>query len=146
MGRDARKKDPNVDITKLRLGFNVAPFAAIHNLFLVWASFLMAAGMITEVIRAAGFSYYKAICVPLDEDVTVGEQFWFYVYLVTKFPELIDTALILLKGPKVRMDSSVERGFVYEWRQLSFLHTFHHAFVIFNSWMWLDGSVRIAAL
>jgi hypothetical protein len=49
--------------------------------------------------------------------------YWSYVYYVSKFYELLDTVLLVLKG-----------------RPLTFLHVFHHAFVLVMCFLWLQSS------
>ncbi|KAK3264660.1 hypothetical protein CYMTET_26613 [Cymbomonas tetramitiformis] len=47
--------------------------------------------------------------------------FWSYVYYLSKFYELIDTAVLILRG-----------------KGLNFLHVFHHASVILMAYLWLE--------
>jgi fatty acid elongase 3 len=49
--------------------------------------------------------------------------FWIYVYWLSKFPELLDTAILVLRKKNV-----------------IFLHVFHHAIMCLMPWLWLRGN------
>jgi hypothetical protein len=71
------------------------------------------------------------LCFPLGTRAAGPVFFWSYVYYLSKFYELLDTVILLLKK-----------------RPLSFLHVFHHATVIFMCFFWLldTQSLQIIAL
>ena len=49
--------------------------------------------------------------------------FWIYVYWLSKFPELLDTAILILRKKPV-----------------IFLHVFHHAVMTLMPWLWMHGN------
>lgn len=88
--------------------------AFIHNSFLCLLSFLMACGTLIEVvhvIRNAGFG--GVVC---DRGgVAMGGRLgaWMYIFYLSKFYELLDTVIMVLKK-----------------RPLNFLHVYHHSVVL----------------
>lgn len=60
-------------------------------------------------------------CTPIGTRPAGRLWFWSYVYYLSKYYEFLDTILLLLKA-----------------KPASFLHVFHHAFVVVMSWLWVD--------
>ena len=105
---------------------------AVHNLILCTGSFVMFAGASYETFLRIGREA-SATSHPLGgvhwffcESVSTRPEgplfFWSYIYYLSKYYELLDTVLQLLKGrPPPHF----------------FLHVYHHSVVIFMSWGWL---------
>ncbi|CAL5227098.1 g10004 [Coccomyxa viridis] len=62
-------------------------------------------------------------CLPKGTPIKGSLFFWSYVYYMSKFYEFIDTILLVLKGKK-----------------LTFLHVFHHAWVVVMAFWWLEAA------
>lgn len=62
-------------------------------------------------------------CTPVGMEPSGRLFFWSYIYYLSKYYEFIDTALLLIKA-----------------KPASFLHVFHHTFVVLMSWLWVDQS------
>lgn len=60
-------------------------------------------------------------CTPLETTPSGRLYFWSTIYYYSKYYELLDTILLVLKK-----------------KPTSFLHVFHHAAVITMSWLWVD--------
>lgn len=60
-------------------------------------------------------------CTPMDTSPGGRLYFWSTVYYYSKYYELLDTILLVLRV-----------------KPTSFLHVFHHAVVISMSWLWVD--------
>jgi len=96
-----------------------------HNLILCVSSLTMVLGTIFEIWRRsiAHEGLYFLLC----EDIMMSSSgplfFWSYVYYLSKYYELLDTALALLRG-----------------RPPPFLvlHVYHHACIILVCWAWLE--------
>lgn len=58
---------------------------------------------------------------PLGSNATGGLMFWAYVFYLSKFYEMLDTVLLVLKG-----------------RPLAFIHVYHHTIVPFLFWSFLS--------
>jgi hypothetical protein len=96
-----------------------AGFKPLHNLVLSVGSAVMFAGALSAGYeRGLGEWLF---CLPQGETARGALYFWSYVYYLSKFYELLDTALIVLSD-----------------KPLSALHVWHHAVVILMSWLWLE--------
>jgi hypothetical protein len=126
----ARRKNP------VPLGY----LPTLHNLFLALGSAAMFMGClqatIAEVKRSSWLwgSRHSAdwvLCFPQGTRAAGPVFFWSYVYYLSKFYELLDTLIFILKR-----------------KTLSFLHVFHHATVIVMCYFWLQfvQSLQIVAL
>eukprot|EP01083_Nonionella_stella_P099776 280628_1 len=103
---------------KTRLDLNL--FAAVHSGFLSVASMCLLLSMFCQLVM----NYYEAdrnlLEVFIDSESrwkTGNLAFLYYINYLSKYYELIDTALIALKGKPV-----------------IFLHWYHHAATIFMTW------------
>ncbi|KAJ3153029.1 hypothetical protein HDU86_005327 [Geranomyces michiganensis] len=82
---------------------NRPPFAlrkatAIHNLFLCGASAAICAGVVRQVYRRATRRGVDEIFCTADPDSLAGPLSWYlYLYYLTKFYELADTFILILK-------------------------------------------------
>lgn len=98
-------------------------FNAVHN-FVMWAiSLICFLGSLHSAFdiaffRAARYSnvsgFYGVICDPAHKHAEGKLAFWNYIYFLSKYVELIDTLLIVLRQSRLR-----------------FLHTYHHVFTMF---------------
>ena len=105
---------------------------AAHNLVLCVGSLVMMVGTLREVVLRAlreppdsgvfgGATFL--FCEPPSTRPNGALWFWSYVYYLSKYYELLDTVLQLLKGrPPPHF----------------FLHVYHHAVVLFMAWSWLE--------
>nr|ABC18313.1 polyunsaturated fatty acids delta-5-elongase [Thraustochytrium sp. FJN-10] len=87
----------------------------VHNIFLTGLSMYMA----TECARQAYLGGYKLFGNPMEkgtESHAPGMANIIYIFYVSKFLEFLDTVFMIL-GKK--------------WKQLSFLHVYHHASISF---------------
>jgi hypothetical protein len=103
----------------------LGPLPALHNLvLLVWsaAMFVGAAHAAFGVSSASGDASWL-FCFP-PEQTAVGRLFFCsYCYYVSKYYELLDTVLRVLKG-----------------QPLTVLHVVHHALVLVMAYSWLDSA------
>lgn len=114
------KQQPRGAGTRWR-GAAIRAVMAGHNLVLCALSVAMCAGGV-HALREKGWEW--AVCMP-EGTVPAGRAyFWGYVYYLSKYYELFDTALVVLKGG-----------------ELTFLHVFHHALVIPMAYYWIDSSM-----
>lgn len=105
-----------------------------HNVVLCLGSLAMFLGCLQELTRRAvaagsgGADLNFAIC----ETPAFGSDgplyFWSYVYYLSKYYELLDTVLQMLKG---RRPPSF------------FLHVYHHAVVVYTIWGWLEYTMSL---
>lgn len=104
----------------------LTPWAACHNLFLSAASLVMVVGTAYELYRR--YTHTKTIEWFFCENQNTPSRgpllFWSYVYYLSKFYELGDTILTLLRGSRPPS---------------FFLHVYHHSVVVFMAWLWLEA-------
>lgn len=111
--------------SKLKLNF----ISIIHNWVLILWSITMNIGIIVAIYRRTvrmGF-YRAAICTPDSETYEIAMTgdlaFWLYNFYISKYYELIDTVLLIVKG-----------------KPLIFLHVFHHFMMLIGPFTWIyDG-------
>lgn len=99
--------------------------AACHNLFLSLSSLAMNLGISYAaylVSKDTGIS--STICSPYDTEVPFVVQRWFYIFYLSKYYELLDTFLLILRG-----------------RPLTVLHAWHHTSVVYEIWAWLESGM-----
>lgn len=119
---------------------SLGPIPVLHNLVLAVGSLVMFAGclqsLLVEIEESRWLWGRKSgrillLCFPPGVRPVGRIFFWSYVYYISKYYELVDTVILILKK-----------------RPLTFLHVFHHATVIFMSFFWLEFamSLQIVAL
>ncbi|KAJ7968083.1 elongation of fatty acids protein 3-like [Quillaja saponaria] len=96
---------------------------AVHSLFLLILSFIMALGCILSIFQAPHLHWI--ICLPPQTPPKGPLFFWAYIFYISKVIEFIDTLLIILSN-------SIKR--------LTFLHVYHHATVVIMCYIWLQTS------
>lgn len=105
--------------------------ASAHNIFLSFASLVMNIGVSIAIFNASKFEGITAtMCTWRDRQPPVIPnelQFWLYVFYVSKFYELFDTVLLILRG-----------------KPLTLLHVWHHTTVMLESWAFLEFGVTIS--
>lgn len=101
--------------------------AAFHNLVLSLGSLIMFLGALSATVGVATTqSFADTICTRSPSRLPVQIQFWLYSFYASKFYELLDTPILLLRN-----------------RSLTLLHVWHHVSVMFETWAWLEYSVTI---
>ncbi|PXF45183.1 putative elongation of fatty acids protein [Gracilariopsis chorda] len=89
----------------------------IHNIFLCVLSFAMALGVLIEVLRtfvSTSTNATREILCDLSAHAMRGRMaWWMYIFYLSKFYELLDTVVMVLKK-----------------RRLNFLHVYHHCIVL----------------
>ncbi|XP_078155350.1 uncharacterized protein LOC144551306 [Carex rostrata] len=97
--------------------------SALHNLFLLSISIIMATGCALSSSLLPSPKYL--FCFPHNTPPSSSVFYWTYIFYLSKLYELFDTFLILLARDK---------------RRLTFLHVYHHALVIVMCYVWLSTS------
>ena len=95
----------------------------IHNLFLSVGSLIMFIGCITEVYtryQREGSSFWL-FCEREGADVKGNLYYWSYLYYLSKYYELLDTIIGLLRGSRMPNFK---------------IQVYHHVVVIFMAWAW----------
>lgn len=107
--------------------FEMSTFSLWHNRILMYWSALMFGGIVWGMLALAMSGSSRLVfCVRPHE--AFGPVFYFggYMYYVSKYYELLDTVIIVLrKAP------------------LTFLHVYHHSIVILLTWAWMQYDVAI---
>ncbi|CAM9531914.1 unnamed protein product [Heterosigma akashiwo] len=97
----------------------------VHNIILSGGSLIMLLGAIFEACRRSkahsGFSWL--LCEDPMMTASGPLYFWSYIYYLSKYYELLDTVITLIRGRP-------PPHFV--------LHVYHHACVLFMTWAWLE--------
>lgn len=108
-----------------KLGLKVKMVQAAHNMVLCLGSLAMALGTLHEVIKrsSAEGSAMWLFCESASTPVEGALFGWSYIYYLSKYYELLDTLLALIKGRP-------PPHFV--------LHVYHHTSVLLMSWAWLE--------
>lgn len=117
---------------------------AIHNLILCIGSLIMFLGALEATISSsllwlregssksayltAKTGYHWLLCFPVDTLPRGRIFFWSYIYYLSKFYELLDTVILVLRK-----------------KPLSFLHVYHHSFVVIMCWLWLQVRASIGS-
>ncbi|KAJ7516876.1 hypothetical protein O6H91_21G002600 [Diphasiastrum complanatum] len=117
----------------------LGPIPAIHNLILLLSSLTIffgcwqAAVVEIEESRWLWRSSRKALdwllCFPLGTRPAGRVFFWSYTYYLSKFYQLFDTVIVVLRK-----------------KQLTFFHVFHHAAVIIMCFCWLQYTQSLQVL
>ena len=107
---------------------------AVHNMVLCLWSLVMFVGTLYELLVRAGVEAARPdngnlggmrwfFCERHETSASGPLFFWSYIYYLSKYYELFDTVLQLLKGrPPPHF----------------FLHVYHHAAVLLMAWAWLE--------
>ena len=114
-------------------GFETKYLQAVHNLILCVLSLTMAVGTAVEVVRRSASAPFEngsmlgrgrwIFCEEPSTEPRGALWYWSYLYYLSKYYELLDTVLQLLKGrPPPHF----------------FLHVYHHATVLLMAWFWLQ--------
>eukprot|EP01119_Soliformovum_irregulare_P013080 TRINITY_DN3453_c0_g1_i1.p1 TRINITY_DN3453_c0_g1~~TRINITY_DN3453_c0_g1_i1.p1 ORF type:complete len:253 (-),score=-0.46 TRINITY_DN3453_c0_g1_i1:211-969(-) len=109
-------------------GFSLVLPAVAHNAFLCIGSLIMFLGIVYEMIRMYMANGVEGLYCDT-QDPKGAIYFWLYIYYLSKFWELFDTWLLVLKK-----------------KSLIFLHVYHHAVVILMVWLWIDQSLIYTGL
>ena len=109
----------------MKQGFATKPLQAVHNLILCLGSLAMFAGTLLETVRRSNEegSARWLFCEDVKTEARGGLWFWSYVYYLSKYYELLDTVLQLLKGRPPPHFA---------------LHVYHHAVVLLMAHSWLE--------
>jgi len=96
---------------------------AVHNFGVFLLSLVMFAGIVHEIIlvQLPGNGFFETFCDPTGQHSIGRHIFWHYIFYLSKFYEFLDTFLLILKG-----------------KDLEFLHVYHHALTVFNTWLSLE--------
>lgn len=98
-------------------------FTALHNGFLSVLSLIMFCGQLYETVQAAGaLGWGNVFCWQQSGPPNGSLYFWAYLFYLSKYYELIDTVLLVLKK-----------------KPLDFLHCYHHAIVPYAAWVGFRG-------
>ena len=111
------RKDPK----ELPIWAFLKDFLPTHNLVLCIGSLIMFVGCLKEVILRSideGDASWL-LCEHPDSRPRGALWFWSYIYYLSKYYELLDTGLQLVRG---------------KYPPHYFLHSYHHAGVIFMGW------------
>lgn len=98
--------------------------SAVHNLFLLTLSFIMALGSFISMLSEVQH-FTTLVCFPKGTPPTGPLFFWAYVFYLSKIVEFVDTLLIILSNSMKR---------------LSFLHVYHHSMVVIMCYMCLESA------
>jgi hypothetical protein len=105
----------------------VAFLVPYHNLFLSLISLIMFIGcsfaLFYRTVETGSFDWF--FCETSGTRSTGALGFWSYIYYLSKYYELLDTILQLMRG---------------KYPPHYFLHAYHHALVLVMSWAWLEYS------
>jgi len=100
----------------------------IHNAILCIGSLVMFVGVMYEIYELLQKGGMKMLYCDTKRP-TGRVYYWMYIYYLSKFVELFDTVILILKK-----------------RPLIFLHVYHHAIVILMVWLWLTHSLVYSAM
>ncbi|MBA0863181.1 hypothetical protein Goshw_017818 [Gossypium schwendimanii] len=98
--------------------------SALHNLFLVTLSFIMALGCLVSIFSQVP-NFRTLVCFPKRTSPSGPLFFWGYIFYLSKIVEFMDTLLIIL-------GNSMKR--------LSFLHVYHHSMVVIMSYVCVNSA------
>jgi fatty acid elongase 3 len=102
--------------------------AAAHNAALCLASLAMLAGVLRAIaveVTATG-SLASTLCNPRGSEMSASLTHWLYLFYLSKFWELVDTVILVLRG-----------------RPLTLLHVWHHTSVMFEMYSWLESNMAL---
>lgn len=99
--------------------------AFLHNLSLALLSLYM---LLTITYTLTTLPFAQTLCNPPSTPLPPHLAHALYIFYLSKFPELLDTVLLLLRG-----------------RPPTLLHTFHHASVLVEMYTWLEYDFALGA-
>lgn len=103
----------------------------IHNVILCVWSLAMCVGIMFPSYQLYKEHGVRALMCGLGPDnmslMSGAFTFWKYHYYLSKFYELLDTVIMVLKK-----------------KQLIFLHVYHHASMLYISWIWVSANYTIS--
>lgn len=102
--------------------------AVSHNALLSIASLIMLFGVSRALVREVFLSQSiaRTFCNPHGLQMNSELSLWLYAFYISKFWELIDTVLLVMRG-----------------RPLTVLHVWHHTSVMFEIFSWLEFSMAL---
>jgi fatty acid elongase 3 len=115
---------------KNRKPFEMLTATRVHNVILCVWSLSMCIGTIIPAYRIYQAHGARALWCGITKDtpMMVGLfGYWRYHYYLSKFYELLDTVILVLKK-----------------KNLIFLHVYHHAIMLYISWIWIAGNYTTA--
>lgn len=113
---------------KTREAWSLKSISAIHNMILcIWSAIMFIGVVVGLLQRVQEGGMERLYC---DSEAPSGPvYFWMYIYFLSKFVELFDTVIIILKK-----------------KPLIFLHVYHHAIVVLMVWLWMTGSLVFSGI
>jgi len=115
---------------KGRKPFEMVNATRVHNVILCVWSLVMCIGTIIPAYQLYQAHGGRALWCGISKDtpMMVGLfGYWRYHYYLSKFYELLDTVILVLKK-----------------KNLIFLHVYHHAIMLYVSWIWISANYTIA--
>mmetsp|Transcript_42065 Transcript_42065/g.67633 ORF Transcript_42065/g.67633 Transcript_42065/m.67633 type:complete len:280 (-) Transcript_42065:40-879(-) len=105
-------------------GYKLLTFARIHNVVLCLCSGIMLIGTVYHLSYHVLTKQRSLKYLVTDPNLEIYDslQFWFYLYYLSKYYELIDTFILILKK-----------------KPLIVLHVWHHGIMLFLAWIWTDS-------
>lgn len=109
-------------------------FEIVHNVILIVLSTAMCLGGLHSIflrIRDDGGLWEGFLC-PQRSQITLLDGpagFWMYIYYLSKYYELVDTLILILKR-----------------KEVIFLHKWHHAIMVYVTWSWLNSPLLEGSL
>eukprot|EP00003_Mantamonas_plastica_P003760 TRINITY_DN12952_c0_g1_i2.p1 TRINITY_DN12952_c0_g1~~TRINITY_DN12952_c0_g1_i2.p1 ORF type:complete len:291 (+),score=84.17 TRINITY_DN12952_c0_g1_i2:43-873(+) len=97
-----------------------------HNMFLCLWSLLMCAGITYDsffIVKEGGWK--PLFCTTGEQEFTGRIYYWSFLYFISKFYELLDTAFIVANK-----------------KTPSFLHVYHHTIVVLMVWIWMQSRMQ----
>eukprot|EP00761_Pharyngomonas_kirbyi_P012599 gb/GECH01012626.1/.p1 GENE.gb/GECH01012626.1/~~gb/GECH01012626.1/.p1 ORF type:complete len:274 (+),score=42.80 gb/GECH01012626.1/:1-822(+) len=101
-----------------RKGMELRPVLALWNLFLTILSVCMFVGITIPAVNIVRHKSWLYLACDFEQTDSGADIFWIWVFALSKYAELIDTLFLVLRR-----------------RPVSFLHWYHHASVLFYTWM-----------
>lgn len=103
--------------------------AVAHNGLLAAFSLAMCVGVTVALSRIASFDGVRAtLCTPVGASMPGSLEGWLYVFYSTKYWELLDTVLLMLRG-----------------RPVTLLHLWHHSSIVVETRIWLDTGMTLGS-
>jgi fatty acid elongase 3 len=102
-------------------------FAAGHNVALAIASLLMNVGISRVILQMwREGTLVHSVCNPVGKTLNPDITRWMFYFYLSKFWELLDTVLLVLRG-----------------RPLTLLHVWHHASVPLQTFLWIELEMAV---